>query len=64
MRWSLQWRVGCQQRAVSEALGTARRPPWDFAPAYNASRRYIRNHMGLSALEEIARFPRVGPATS
>ena len=31
----------------------------DFAPAYDASRRYIRNHAGLADLEEMARFPPV-----
>jgi choline-sulfatase len=37
--------------------------PWDFAPAYDAGRRYIRNHMDLGELEEMARFPPVrGPA--
>ena len=49
--------------AVSKALGTGTQTPWDFAPAYDASRRYIRNHMDLADLEEMARFPRVGPGT-
>jgi choline-sulfatase len=50
-----------QQRrfAVSEALGTGVPAPWDFTPAYDASRRYIRNHMDLGDLEELARFPPV-----
>ena len=50
-----------QQRriAVSEALGTGTQTPWDFTPAYDASRRYIRNHMDLGDLEEMARFPPV-----
>jgi choline-sulfatase len=49
-----------QQRrmAVSKALGTGTQTPWDFAPAYDASHRYIRNHMDLARLEEMARFPR------
>jgi len=45
--------------AVSEALGTGTPAPWDFAPAYDASRRYIRNHMDLADLEDMARFPPV-----
>ncbi len=53
-----------QQRrfAVSKALGTGVQTPWDFTPAYDASRRYIRNHMDLADLEDMARFPRVGHA--
>jgi choline-sulfatase len=45
--------------AVSEALGTGTPAGWDFTPAYDASRRYIRNHMDLADLEEMARFPPV-----
>src|SRR5215831_11228512 len=45
--------------AVSEALGTGTPTPWDFTPAYGASRRYIRNDMDLADLEEMARFPPV-----
>jgi len=54
-----------QQRrlAVSTALGRGAQTPWDFAPAYDASRRYIRNHLDLARLEEMARFPRVGRDT-
>ena len=54
-----------QQRrmAVSKALGTGTQTPWDFAPAYDAAHRYIRNHMDLADLEEMARFPRVGRGT-
>ena len=47
-----------RRRAVSEALGTGVPTPWDFTPAYDAPRRYIRNHMDLGDLEEMARFPR------
>ena len=49
--------------AVSEALGTGTPAPWDFTPAYDASRRYIRNHMNLGDLEEMARFPPTGRRT-
>jgi choline-sulfatase len=45
--------------AVRRALGTGVQTPWDFAPAYDASRRYIRNHRDLADLEEMARFPPV-----
>jgi choline-sulfatase len=44
---------------VTEALGTGAQAPWDFTPPYDASRRYIRNHMDLGTLEEMARFPPV-----
>jgi choline-sulfatase len=50
--------------AVAKALGTGVRAPWDFTPAYDASRRYIRNHMNLADLEEMARFPPVEHGTS
>jgi choline-sulfatase len=62
-RWDLEAldrEVRLSQRrriAVSEALGTGTPAPWDFTPAYDASRRYIRNHMDLADLEEMARFP-------
>jgi len=51
-----------QQRriAVSRALGTGLQTAWDFTPAYDASHRYIRNHMDLGDLEERARYPPVG----
>ena len=48
-----------RRRAVSKALGTGAQAPWDFTPAYDAPRRYIRNHMDLGDLEEMARFPPV-----
>jgi choline-sulfatase len=50
-----------QQRriAVTNALGTGVQAPWDFVPRYEASRRYIRNHMDLNALENMARYPPV-----
>jgi choline-sulfatase len=65
-RWDLQAldrEVRQSQRrriAVREALGTGTPAPWDFTPAYGASRRYIRNHMNLAELEEMARFPPAG----
>ncbi len=56
-----------RRRTVSRALGTGVQTPWDFTPTYDASRRYIRNHMDLADLEEMARYPpiefnRAGPA--
>ena len=41
------------------ALGRGRQTPWDYAPPYDASRRYIRNHMDLGDLEAGARYPSV-----
>jgi choline-sulfatase len=65
-RWDLpaldrEVRMSQQRRlAVRAALGTGVQDPWDFTPGYNASRRYIRNHMDLGDLEQMARFPPVG----
>lgn len=64
-RWNLETldrevRQSQQRRlTVRRALGTGVQAPWDFAPPYDASRRYIRNHMDLADLEEMARFPPV-----
>ncbi|HEX3906410.1 MAG TPA: choline-sulfatase [Mycobacteriales bacterium] len=64
-RWDLaaldrEVRESQQRRfAVSQALGTGVQTPWDFTPTYDASHRYIRNHMDLNDLEEMARFPPV-----
>jgi choline-sulfatase len=64
-RWNLtaldaEVRESQQRRfAVSTALGTGVQTPWDFTPTYDASHRYIRNHMDLNELEEMARFPPV-----
>jgi choline-sulfatase len=48
-----------QQRrlAVVPALETGASSPWDYAPPYDAARRYIRNHTDLGALELMARYP-------
>jgi len=45
--------------AVNDALRTGTQAPWDFTPAYDASRRYIRNHRDLADFEAMARFPPV-----
>ncbi len=54
-----------QQRriAVMKALGNGVQAPWDFVPAYEASRRYIRNHTDIGALETMARYPPVARST-
>ena len=49
-----------RRRAVDAALRTGIQSAWDFTPAYDASRRYIRGHMSLADLEQLARFPPVG----
>ncbi len=46
-----------RRAAVVEALGTGIEAAWDFTPPYDASRRYIRNHMDLGELEKMARYP-------
>jgi choline-sulfatase len=64
-RWNLaavdhEVRLSQQRRlAIARALGTGVQTPWDFSPPYDAARRYIRNHMDLGDLEEMARFPPV-----
>jgi choline-sulfatase len=62
-RWDLtaldrSVRLSQQRRlAVSAALGTGIRAPWDYAPGYDAAHRYIRNDRDLGDLEREARFP-------
>ena len=69
-RWDLpkldrEVRESQQRRiAVMRALGTGVQAPWDFVPPYEASRRYIRNHMDLGVLETMARYPPVARPTS
>jgi choline-sulfatase len=67
-RWDLE-RIDAEVRrsqrrrhAVGRALGRGRQTAWDYAPPYDASRRYVRNHMDLGALEAGARYPSVRPA--
>lgn len=43
---------------VYEALRNGDYFPWDFQPLQKASERYMRNHMDLNTVEDIARFPR------
>src|SRR5215831_16732905 len=65
-RWDLtaldrEVRQSQQRRiAVSDALRTGTPDSWDFSPTYDASRRYIRNHMDLADLEKMARYPPAG----
>jgi len=64
-RWDLttldrEVRQSQQRRiAVNDALRTGTQAPWDFTPAYDAARRYIRNHSDLADFEAMARFPPV-----
>jgi choline-sulfatase len=46
-----------RRRIVGDALGRGRETSWDYAPSYDAARRYIRNHMDLGDLEAMARYP-------
>jgi len=43
---------------VYEALRSGEYYPWDYQPLQKASERYMRNHMNLDTVEEIARVPR------
>ncbi len=69
-RWDLarldeQVRLSQRRRlAVAAALSTGTTAPWDYAPAYDASRRYIRAHLPLAELELMARYPREPPGSS
>jgi choline-sulfatase len=62
-RWDLttldrEVRQSQQRRiAVNGALRAGTQAPWDFTPAYDASRRYIRNHRDLADIERMARYP-------
>jgi choline-sulfatase len=64
-RWdlgALDRAVRASQRrrfAVVDALTTGAESSWDYEPPYEASRRYIRNHLDLGDLESMARFPPV-----
>ncbi len=46
-----------RRRTVVQALGQGRRTSWDYAPPYDASRRYIRNHGDLGDLEATGPLP-------
>jgi choline-sulfatase len=48
-----------RRRIVGESHTVGRPPEWDYAPPYDASRRYIRNHTDLGDLEAMARYPAV-----
>lgn len=45
---------------VYDALRRGAHAPWDFQPAFDASRAYMRNHLDLNLLEDARRFPRDG----
>jgi choline-sulfatase len=48
-----------RRRIVGAANSLGTPPAWDYAPAYDAARRYIRNHADLGDLEAMARYPAV-----
>ncbi len=48
-----------RRRIVGEAHTRGTPPAWDYAPPYDAARRYIRNHSDLGDLEAMARYPAV-----
>jgi len=50
-----------RRRTVVDALVRGRTTAWDYAPPYDASRRYIRNHLDLAELEAQARYPAPRP---
>jgi choline-sulfatase len=45
---------------VYGALRSGKHTSWDFQPYLDASRKYMRNHLDLNALERRARFPSPG----
>jgi choline-sulfatase len=69
-RWDLRrldQRIRQSQRrrlAVTAALAAGTPAPWDYGPAYDAARRYIRNHRPLGELELMARYPPAGAAVA
>jgi choline-sulfatase len=52
-----------RRRLIGAANAQGVHHAWDYQPPYDASRRYIRNHLDLDTLEARARFPAVSPAT-
>jgi len=66
-RWDLE-RIDSEVResqrrrhTVVDALARGFISSWDYAPAYDAAHRYIRNHRDLGDLEASARYPSVRP---
>jgi len=47
-----------RRRVVYDALRQGHFTPWDHQPVEDAANRYMRNHMNLNTVEDIARFPR------
>jgi choline-sulfatase len=65
-RWDLD-RIDAEVRDSQRRRGIVARahtkgapPAWDYAPPYDAGRRYIRNYADLGDLEATARYPSVG----
>ena len=46
-----------RRRLVDRSMRKGRFTPWDFQPFEDASKKYMRNHLDLNALERKARFP-------
>ena len=51
-----------RRHLVYRALREGRYTPWDYQPARDASRLYVRNDQQLGDLETMARFPPYGTA--
>ncbi|MCP4329310.1 MAG: choline-sulfatase [Alphaproteobacteria bacterium] len=47
-----------RRHIVYQALRQGRHTAWDFEPAHDAARRFMRNDMDLNVVEERNRFPR------
>jgi choline-sulfatase len=66
-RWNLSeldHRVRESQRrrtTIVEALARGESVSWDYAPPYDAARRYVRNEKDLGEFEAASRFPRLPP---
>jgi len=46
-----------QRRLVFDAERQGHTTPWDFQPAHDASRQYVRSHMALDDIDAMARWP-------
>jgi choline-sulfatase len=49
-----------RRHLVAASLAKGVHFAWDYQPQRDASRQYVRNHLGLDDIEAAARFPRVG----
>jgi choline-sulfatase len=53
-----------RRRLIGAAHKQGAHHPWDWQPPYDASGRYIRNHLDLDVLEARSRFPAVAGAAT